>query len=578
MAGTGPGVHVDTVTKRHGNKVYRSHLLRRSVREGRKVKKVTLANITCLGDEIVGAIRQMLKGRSMVPADELFEVVDSVHHGHVEAVLATMRRLGFDRLISSRRSAERDLVVAMVAARVLEPDSKLATTRWWHTTTLPELLGVSGADEGDLYAAMDWLLSRQLGIEKKLAARHLDEGSVALYDLSSSYVEGQTCQLAALGYSRDGKKGKKQINWGLLTDGRGCPVAVSAFKGNTNDTATLAPQVAKIRGDFGIDEIVLVGDRGMISGRQVAELSGIEGVSWITALRTDAIRKLVEGEAIQLDLFDERNLFELTHPDYPGERLVACRNPELAKLRRHKRLDLIGSTTDDLDKVRRMVERGGLERADRIGVRVGKVIDRYKMAKHFDLDIAEGRFDFSVNDDRVAAEAALDGIYVIRTSVPASRMDADDAVRTYKSLSRVERGFRTMKSVDLQVRPIYHRKVDRVRAHFLLCMLAWYVRWHMEAAWRELLFHDEDQEAKEGRDPVAPAERSDEALDKIHSKRRADGGPVHSFRTLLKDLATVVRNRCRRPGAGDDEPTFDLNTRPSEDQQKAYDLIAAIKV
>ena len=578
MAGTGPGVHVDTVTKRHGEKVYRSHLLRRSVREGRKVKKVTIANITCLGDEIVGAIRQMLKGRRLAPADELFEVVDSVHHGHVQAVLSTMKQLGLPKLVASRRSRERDLVVAMVAARVLEPDSKLATTRWWHTTSLPEELGVSGADEGDLYAAMDWLLGRQRDIEKKLAARHLNEGSVALYDLSSSYFEGDTCPLAALGYNRDRKKGKKQVNWGLLTDGRGCPVAISVFKGNTGDTTTLMPQVHKLREDFGLDEVVLVGDRGMISGRQVEELSGIEGVSWIAALRPEAIKSLIEGEAIQLDLFDERDLFELSHPDFPGERLVACRNVELAKLRAHKRLDLVQATARELDKVVTMVAKGRLEGADAIGLRVGKVVNKYKVAKHFDLDIADDRFDYSVADERVAAEAALDGIYVIRTSVPASRMDADDAVRTYKQLSRVERGFRTMKSVDLQVRPIRHRKEDRVRAHFLLCMLAWYVRWHMEAAWRELLFHDEDQAAKAARDPVAPAVRSDEALDKIHTKRRKDGGPAHSFGTLLKDLATVVRNRCRRPGADDDEPTFDLTTRPSADQQRAFDLIAAIHV
>ena len=568
-------MHIDIVPNR-GSKP--AVLLRESWREGKRVRKRTLANLSSLPMEQVQAIRRILKGERLAPADELFEVMDSVHHGHVQAVLGTMDRLRFAKLIASRRSPQRDLIVAMVAARVLEPDSKLATTRWWHSTSLPELLEVSGADEDDLYEAMDWLLTRQGHIEKKLAVRHLDEGSVALYDLSSSYFEGETCSLAARGHNRDGKKGKKQVNWGLLTDGRGCPVAISVFRGNTSDTKTLMPQVEKLRGDFGLSELVLVGDRGMISGRQIEELSGIEGVSWITALRTDAIKKLVEGEAIQLDLFDERNLFELTHPDYPGERLVACRNPELAKLRRHKRLDLIEATTRELDKVRRMVERGRLKGEDDIGVRVGRVVNKYKVAKHFDLDIADDRFDFSVNDERVAAEAALDGIYVIRTCVPAERLDAEDTVRTYKELSRVERGFRTMKGVDLQVRPIHHRKADRVRAHFLLCMLAWYVRWHMEAAWRELLFHDEDQAAKETRDPVAPAVRSDGALDKIHTKRRADGGRAHSFRTLLKDLATVVRNRCRRPGADDEEQTFDLTTRPNEDQQKAYDLIAALPV
>lgn len=568
-------MHIDIVPNRNSKPAV---LLREAWREGKRVRKRTLANLSSLPMEQVHAIRQILRGKQMVPAEDLFDVVDSVHHGHVEAVLSTMKRVGFAKLIGSRPSAERDLVVAMVAARVLEPDSKLATTRWWHSTSLPELLDVSYADEGHLYEAMDWLLKRQRTIEKKLAARHLTEGGVVLYDLSSSYMEGKTCPLAARGHNRDGKKGKLQINWGMLTDERGCPVAVSVFEGNTNDHATLMPQVQQVREDFGIDELVVVGDRGMISNKQIAALEELDGVFWITALRTGAIRSLVEGEAIQLGLFDKRNLFELTHSDYPGERLVACRNPELAKLRGHKRVDLLEATAEQLKKVQEMVKRGRLRGQDRIGVRIGKVVNKYKVAKHFDLDIAADRFEFAINEQRVAAEASLDGIYVIRTSVPAARMDGDDAVRTYKQLSRVERAFRTMKGVDLQVRPIRHRLEDRVRAHFFVCMLAYYVRWHMEAAWRPLLFADEDQAAKEGRDPVAPAKRSDEALEKVHTKRRPDGGQVHSFRTLLRDLSTIVRNRCQRPGADGDEPTFDLTTKPNEDQQQAYDLIAAIEV
>jgi hypothetical protein len=467
----------------------------------------------------------------------------------------------------------------MVIARILEPASKLATTRWWHTTTLAEASSVVDADEDDLYAALDWLITRQEHIEKKLAGRHLKEGGLVLYDLSSSYFEGTTSPLGALGYNRDGKSGKLQVNYGLLTDPRGRPVAVSVFEGNTGDPKTLMPQVEKLQKTFAIEQLVLVGDRGMISQKQINELKQKEGVDWITALRTGAIRKLVDDGQIQLGLFDQRNLFEITHPDFPGERLVACRNPQLALLRANKRQSLLQATSKELEKVRGMISRGKIKGKDAIGVRVGKVVDKYKMSKHLVLEIRDDGFDFHLDEDKVAAEAALDGIYVVRTSVPAQLLPTDDVVRSYKMLSQVERAFRSLKSIDLEVRPIRHRLEDRVKAHIFLCMLAHYVVWHMIESWRELLFCDEDQQARKTRDPVAPAKRSNAALDKVHSKVLHDGTPVHSFQTLLKDLSSIVSNTCRRQGASTaNEPTFDLVTNSSPTQQRAYDLLKSIQV
>ncbi len=553
-------------------------LLREGYRQGGHVKTRTLANLSKLPPEAVAALRQVLKGETLVRAHDAFEAVASLHHGHVQAVLDAMRRLGFANLVASRPSRQRHLVLAMVAARLLEPDSKLGTTRWWNLTTLPTLLGVSDADEDELYAALDWLLKRQPLIEKKLAARHLHNDAMALYDLSSSYFEGVTCPLAALGHNRDGKKGKLQVNYGLLTDTRGIPVAVSVFKGNTGDPKTLLPQVDRVRKEFRLERFVLVGDRGMITQKQVDALRPLDGIDWVAALRPEAIRKLLEEGALQLGLFDERNLFELTHPDFPAERLVACRNPELAQRRAHKRTSLLEATAEELEKVRRMVERGRLRGQDHIGVRVGKVVNKYKVAKHFKLSIEDARFDFAIDRDKVAAEAALDGIYVIRTSLPEDRMSADDAVRSYKRLSHVERAFRSFKTMDLQLRPIHHRLEPRVRAHIFLCMLAYYVMWHMLQAWRPLLFCDEDLQAKATQDPVAPAERSESALHKVHSKTLDDGSEVHSFHTLLKQLSGIVRNVCRIPGAPPDAPTFDVVTTPSAKQRRAYQLLEAIDV
>jgi hypothetical protein len=515
-----------------------------------------------------------LRGEAFVPAGERFEIVASRPHGDTAAVLRAMRRLDIAGLLGGRPCREADLVMAMIAARIVAPHTKLATTRWWQGRTVAEDLGVADAGEDELYGAMDWLLGRQGAIEQKLAKRHLASGGLALYDLTSSYFEGSHCPLAARGYSRDGKKGKLQVNWGLLADRRGCPVAVSVFEGNTADPATLLPQADKLRRQFGLQDMVLVGDRGMISKASIEQLRA-ERFGWITALKSGQIRSLLNDGAVQMDLFDERNLFELEHPDYPGERLVACRNPALARRRAHKRTALIEATTAELDKLRARVARGTLSGAAAIGVRVGKVLDKHKVAKHFELAIDETSFDFTLRHDKVAAEAALDGLYVIRTGVENGGMTADDAVRSYKALTAVERAFRSLKTVDLEVRPIHHRREDRVRAHIFLCMLAYYVEWHMREAWRELMFADEEQDARRTRDPVAPARRSRAALKKIASRTSPDGTPLHCFRTLLDALATIVRNTCRIPG-GTTNPTFDILTTPNSLQRRAAELIDAI--
>lgn len=552
-------------------------LLRESIRQGKKILKRTVANLSSLSIEQAQAIRRILKGEKLVRPESHFDILRSRAHGHVDAVLLTIRKLGIDKLIASRRCQERDLVIAMITSRILRPESKLALSRGWENTTLGELLGVEGTDEDELYAAMDWLYERQERIEKRLADRHLQEGGQVLYDLSSSYFEGQQCPLAKRGYNRDQKKGKLQVNYGLLTDERGCPVSISAFPGNTSDPQTLLPQVERLQGDFNLKSVVLVGDRGMISQKQVDELKGHAGVDWVTALKTGAIRKLVDAEAIQLSLFDERNLFEFEHPDFPGEKLVACRNPDLAYRRKHKREDLLKATTEALEKIQGMVARGTLKEADKIGVRVGRVINQYKMAKHFKLEIADNQFSFEIDADKVSTEAALDGIYVIRTSL-TDELSAEQAVRHYKSLSQVERAFRSIKTMDLEVRPIHHHKEQRVRAHLFLCMLAYYVKWHMMEAWRPLLFADEEQQAKQERDPVAPAERSAEATAKVQSKQLSDGSPAHSFQSLLSNLATLVRNTCQSRDADADTPTFTIDTQPTSTQQKAFQLLKKIRL
>ena len=570
--------HVVTTTRKYKDRVYRTHLLRRSYREGGSVKNETLGNLSHLPDDLVEIIRRSLQGETFVPLGQAFEITCSRPHGHVQTVALAMQRLGFASLIASKPCRERDLVLAMVASRIVAPQTKLATTRWWHTTTLAEDFAVADAGEDDLYAAMDWLLARQDTIQKKLAARHLSAGGLVLYDLSSSYFEGTTCPLAKRGYNRDGKHGMLQVNYGLLTDARGCPVAVSVHEGNTSDSTTFMPEVQRLRTDFGIERMVMVGDRGMISQKAIDEMRDTDGIGWITALKSVSIRALIEQGQLQLGLFDDRNLFEFSSPDYPGERLVACRNAQLAKLRAHKREALLCATEENLAKIKARVEAARLAGKDNIGVRVGKVINQYKVAKHFELDIGEAAFSYQRKPDSIAAEAALDGIYIIRTSVPATQMGSADCVRNYKSLANVERAFRSLKTIDLKVRPIHHRLADRVRSHIFLCMLAYYVEWHMREAWRELMFADTDQQAKATRDPVAPAMRSEAALAKVARHTLDDDTPVHSFGTLMAELATIARNTCRTPQAAENAPTFEVLTIPNSKQQYAMELLRQIKV
>ena len=425
---------------------------------------------------------------------------------------------------------------------------------------------------------MDWLLAGQDRIQKKLSARHLQEDSLVLYDLSSSYFEGTHCPLAKLGYSRDGKRGTLQVNYGLLTDARGCPVAISVHPGNTSDSTTFLPEVQRLRQEFGIQRMVMVGDRGMISQKAIDAMSQDSDIDWVTALRSASIRALVEQGHLQMGLFDERNLLEISSPDFPGERLLACRNPELARLRAHTRDDLLLATEGNLQKIALRVDAGKLAGKDKIGVAVGKVINQYKVAKHFEVVITDDALTFTRLTQNISAEAALDGLYIIRTSVKAQRMDAPACVRTYKSLAQVERAFLSMKMMDLKVRPIHHRLEARVRAHIFLCMLAYYVEWHMREAWRELMFADEDQAAKLIRDPVAPATRSDAAMHKVCSRTLDDGTPVHSFKTLMQDLQTIVRNTCRTARDAQDVPMFDLTTTPTAKQNRALELIGLIKL
>jgi hypothetical protein len=567
-------MHIDIVPNRASPPAV---LLRQSYREGDKVKKRTLANLSELPWDQVLAIKAILRGDKLAPVAEAFEIVASRAHGAIQAVSQAMRRLSLAALLGPD-CEERARVLAMIAARVAEPHTKLATTRWWRTTTLAEDFGVADADEQDLYAAMDWLLARQDKIQKKLAARHLKPGGLVLYDLSSSYFEGTRCPLAKRGYSRDGKKGTLQVNYGLVADPEGRPVAVAVHAGDVADSQTFMPIVERLRQDFGIGQFVIVGDRGMISQKAIDQLRDLEGIGWITALKSASIRALVDAGHVQTDLFDERNLLELTHPDYPGERLVVCRNPELAKRRAHKRESLLAATEAQLAKLRMRVEGGRLMGEAEIGLRVGKVVNRYKVAKHFALTIADRVFAFQRKAETIAEEAAVDGLYVIRTPVRAADMDAPTCVRNYKALCNVERAFRCIKTIDLKVRPIHHRLENRVRAHIFLCMLAYYVEWHMREAWRPLLFSDEDQAAKRERDPVAPAERSAKAKAKAQAHALEDGTPAHSFATLMAELATVVRNTCRVPAASSSSrPTFQLTTTPNPVQARAIDLIQSIK-
>jgi transposase len=550
-------------------------LLREAWREGQKVRKRTVANLTGWPKEKVEALRRVLKNEPLMAPEEAFAIEQSLPHGHVEAVLGTIRKLGLERLISSTRCRERDLVAAMVLERVIHPCSKLATTRVWHSTTLAEELGVSEADEDDLYEAMDWLLARQEGIEKKLAARHLSEGALVLYDVTSSYYEGRSCPLAHFGHDRDGQKGRPIIVYGLLTDGAGRPVAMEVYPGDTGDPSTVSDQAEKLRHRFGLSHLVLVGDRGMLTETQIEKLRVYPGLGWISALRSAAIRELVESGSLQMSFFDQKDLAEIRSAEFPSERLVACFNPLLAEERKRKRQALLEATEKELRRISKQVARRTQKPLgkDEIGKKVGKVIDRFKVGKHFTVTIEEHHFSFVRNEDKIGREEALDGIYVIRTSEPAEGLSAEDAVRSYKNLTQVERAFRSLKGIDLLIRPIWHHTEDHVRAHLFLCMLAYYVEWHMRKALAPLLFDDEelDQNRKK-RDPVKPAQPSASAKKKKTLRLTSEGLMVQSLDTLLMELATRCRNRCRIK-SDPKGPTFYQLTEKSPLQERAFQLL-----
>jgi len=523
-------------------------LLREAWREGTAVRKRTLANLSAWPADKVEALRRVLRGETVLGPAPSFTVERALPHGHVAALLGTIRRLGLDVLIAAKRCRERDLVLALLVERLLHPCSKLATLRLWATTTLAEELGVGDATEDAVYGAMDWLEARQAQIEQKLARRHLAEGARVCYDVSGSFYEGRTCPLAQFGHDRDGKRGLPIIVYGVLTDAAGRPVAIEVYPGATGDPTTVPDQVAKLRDRFGLSRVVLVGDRGMLTETQLETLRQVPGIGWVSALRGPAIRELVEQGALQLSLFDEKNLAEITAPEYPGERLIACFNPLLAEERQRKRTALLEATEREYQKIAREVARRRKTplTAAEIGVKVGRVRDRFKVGKHVALTIADGVFHWARDAEAIRREAALDGLYVIRTSEPASQLSAADTVRTYKGLAQVERAFRCLKGIDLRVRPIYHRIPPRVRAHFFLCLLAYYVEWHLRDALRPLLFEDEQlPQARGARDPVAPAAPSPAVRRKKAQRTTADGLPLQSFDTLLAALGTRCRTTCR---------------------------------
>jgi hypothetical protein len=555
-------------------------LLRESYRDGAKVRTRTLANLSKWPAELVEGLRTLLKGGVAVGrAEDALTIHRAWPHGQVAAVLGTLKRLGLDRRLGRVPERRVKLIVALIVARVLEPASKLATARMLDPATaassLAPVLGLGPVDEDELYAALDWLGGQQARIETALAKRHLEDGTLVLYDVTSSYLEGRCCELARFGYNRDGKKGKLQIVFGLMCARDGCPIAVEVFDGDTGDPATLKVQIDKLKRRFRLQRVVLVGDRGLITEARLEEDLKPAGLDWITALRAPAIRGLVHGGALQLSLFDERDLAEISSPEYPGERLVVCRNPLLADQRRRKREELLKATERELEAIAAATRRAKrrLRGKDKIGLRVGRVIDRRKVAKHFRLTIGEDGFAFQRDPAGIAAEAALDGFYVIRTNVPDTALEASATVRAYKGLAAAERAFRSLKTVDLAVRPIYHRRARRVRAHVFLCLLAYYVEWHMRARLAPILFDDDDKAAAEAQrgSAVQPAERSPKAQSKASSKRTEDDLPVHSFRTLIKDLATLTRNTVST--ALNPDATFEILAQPTAVQQRAFDLL-----
>jgi transposase len=567
-------MYVETVPNRNSAPAI---LLRQGFRQAGRVRKRTLANLSHWPPAQIDRLRLVLKGEPLVAPHQALQLSRSLPHGHVAAVLATLRRLGLEKLLDRSSHRRRDLAVALIVARVLDPRSKLATARGFHPDTasssLGELLELHSADEDDLYQAMDWLLTRQPRIEQALAKKHLSEGSLVLYDLTSTYFEGRQCPLALYGHSRDERPGNLQIVFGLLTNEQGCPLAVEVFEGNTSDPATVAAQLSKLRQRFGLQRVVLVGDRGMLTAARIREdLQPLAGLDWITALKSVEVRKLVAEGSLQQSLFDEKDLAEIAHPDYPGERLIACYNPLLADQRKRKRQELLAATEKKLDQIVAATQRSQqpLRGEQKIALRVGKLLGRSKVGKHFQLRIEENHFSFERDQANIDREAALDGIYVIRTSLSAGDSSNEQTVRRYKSLAKVERAFRSLKSVDLKVRPIHHHLAERVRAHVFLCTLAYYVEWHMREALAPLLFDDDDPVAAEAeRDSiVAPASRSPKAQRKAQRKRTDEGLPVHSFQTLLKDLATITKNQMKMG-----EQSFEMIPTPTPLQQRAFELL-----
>jgi len=550
-------------------------LLREGWREGNKTLKRTLANLSDWPQEKIETFRRLLRDEPLVSPQDLLSTKKTRPHGHVQAILMAIRKLGLDSVISAQGGRERDLVLAMLVERLLAPCSKLATTRHWHSTTLAEELGVSEATEDELYQAMDGLLDRQARIEKKLAARHLQEGSLVLYDVSSSYYEGRACPLAQYGHDRDGKKGLPIIVYGLLTDREGRPIALEVYAGNTGDPTTVVDQVNKLRERFQLSRVVLVGDRGMLTQPQINQLKAYPQMGWITALTRVAIRSLRAEGALQLSLLDEQNLVEIQSPQYPGERLMVCYNPLLAEERKRKREELLVGTENPLTRIGKEVERRQKKplRATEIALKVGKVLGHYKMGKHFEHKIEDGKLSWSRRGETIEQEAKVDGIYVIRTSESAEQLSAADTVRGYKSLAQVERAFRSLKGLDLLIRPIRHRTEERVPAHIFLCLLAYYVEWHLRRVWAPLLFEDEElPQERRRRDPVLPASSSASAQAKKLTHQTADGLPVQSFATLLSDLASRARvtYSLKTDPSG---PTFQQVPPPTPLQAKAYELL-----
>jgi len=563
-------MHVVTTRRVSGDREYTTTLLRRSYRQGGKVKKETLANLSHLPEEAIAAVRRVLGGEALAAAGDEFRVERSLPAGHVQAALVMARRLGLARLLDREPSRERDLCMAMICQRVIAPGSKLATARALGQTTLASELGIRGADEDDLYAALDWLVGRQERIEGRIARRHLTDGDLVLYDVSSSYFEGRCCPLAKRGYSRDGKRGTLQITYGLMCDRAGRPIAVEVFAGNVHDSQTLGSQIAKLKGRFKLKTVVVVSDRGMATAANLELLKDTDGAAWITALKAPQIKKLAAQGTLQPSLFDEQNLAEITDAEgYPDERLIVCRNPLVAAERARKREDLLTATERGLKEIQQRVSKDTLAGADQIGIAVGPAAKRYRMKKHFALEITDNSFSFQRKTEQIAAEAALDGFYILRTSLPADTMAAGEVVRTYKQLEQAERAFKTLKGPDLEIRPIHHRLEDRVRAHVLLCMLAYYLTWHLKAAWAPLIFKDEHTPTRT--DPVAKASRSPDAQLKAQTKRTADGEPCHSYKSLLTELATQARCTTRVPAA---KATFDKLTEPTPLQAHAHQLAA----